>query len=337
MSAATFAPFPSKRIRLRHRMVNTGSRTSTTVNCNSLVFQLVGDANSTRVQGESRSERRLGRHATLTRTSTRIAAPQRGYTTLVAASPATIEQLAHDAVHIPDAETALRALTALRQELDQIEPELVARALQAGASWSQLARALSISKQAAHRRHRQLAEHLHVSSPAGGPKILVTSEARRSIQFAREEAKQLGQPALGTEHILLGILRCRESHAVKALGALGITHEVAKKCMQPTMSGIPSATDAAANPADSDGVSPHARRILEGSLREAVKRHEGYIGVEHLLLALLSDSRNGAVQTLEALKTTPTRIRRQLEREWQAISAAEQTGGDRAAPVGPTL
>src|SRR6478672_13818008 len=75
---------------------------------------------------------------------------------------------------------------------------------------------------------------------------------------------------------------------------------------------------------DRQGVTPHARRILEGSLREAAKRHEGYIGVEHLLLALLADSRNGAVQTLEAMKTTPKAIRRQLERQWDAISAASQ-------------
>lgn len=268
-----------------------------------------------------------------------IATRGRGYKAGVPATPATIEQLAHDAVHIPDAETALRALCALRQELDQIEPELVARALQSGATWSQIARALGISKQAAHRRHRQLAEDLHVSSPGGGPKILVTSEARRSIQFAREEAKQLGQPAIGTEHILLGILRCRESHAVRALNALGVTFALAKQCMQPTMPGIPVATEATVGVASpSEGVSPHARRILEGSLREAVKRHEGYIGVEHLLLALLSDSRNGAVQTLEALKTTPKKIRIQLEREWQTISAGEQSSPD-AAPtqVLPTI
>lgn len=151
-----------------------------------------------------------------------------------------------------------------------------------------------------------------------GPKILVTSEARRSIQFAREEAKILGQPAIGTEHILLGILRCQHSQAVKALNTLGVTHDAARRCMQPTMPGLP--VDQGSAPAGADGengVSPHARRILEGSLREALKRQEGYIGVEHILLALLADSRNGAVQTLEALKTTPTRIRRQLEREWQ--------------------
>jgi transposase-like protein len=250
----------------------------------------------------------------------------------VVAVPATIEQLAHDAVHIPDAETALRALSALRQELDQIEPELVARALQAGATWSDVARALGVSKQAAHRKHRGLARTLQLSSPGGGPKILVTAEARRAIQFARDEAKQLGQPAVGTEHILLGILRCRGSHAVQALNDLGVTHEAARLFVQPTMPGVSEQGDGAA--ADRQGVTSHARRILEGSLREAVKRHEGYIGVEHLLLALLTDSRNGAVQTLEALKTTPKAIRRQLEEAWEAISAASQAASAEVQTIG---
>jgi len=249
--------------------------------------------------------------------------------------PATIEQLAHDAVHIPDAETALRALSALRQELDQIEPELVVRALHAGATWSDIARALGVSKQAAHRKHRELARTLQLSLPGGGPKVLVTAEARRSIQLAREEAKQLGQPAVGTEHILLGILRCRGSHAVQALNALGVTHEAARLCVQPTMPGInPDAGALGGEGDDRQGVTPHARRILEGSLREAVKRHEGYIGVEHLLLALLTDSRNGAVQTLEALKTTPKAIRRQLEHDWGAISAASRAASAEAPAIG---
>jgi ATP-dependent Clp protease ATP-binding subunit ClpA len=249
--------------------------------------------------------------------------------------PSTIEQLAHDAVHIADAETALRALSALRQELDQIEPELVARALQTGATWSDVARALGVSKQAAHRKHRELARTLQLSSPGGGPKILVTAEARRSIQLARDEARQLGQPAVGTEHILLGILRCRGNHAVEALNALGVTHEAARVCVQPTMPGLtPGLASIDGEGDDRQGVTPHARRILEGSRREAVKRHEGYIGVEHILLALLTDSRSGAVQTLEALKTTPKAIRRQLEREWEAISAASQAASTEAHTLG---
>ena len=254
---------------------------------------------------------------------------------MVIAVPATVEQLAHDAVHIPDPETALRALSALRLELDQIEPELVARALQAGATWSDVARALGVSKQAAHRKHRELARTLQLSSPRGGPKGLVTPEARRSIQLARDEAKQLGQPAVGTEHILLGILRCAGNQAVEALNTMGVTHEAARLYVQPTMPGLGSEPGGANGEAEvRQGVTPQARRILEGSLREAVKRHEGYIGVEHILLALLTDSRNGAVQTLEAMKTTPKAIRRQLEDQWDAISAASQASSAEVHAVG---
>src|SRR5438105_3306025 len=240
----------------------------------------------------------------------------------MSASPATVEQLARDTVHIADPEVALRALTALRNELDKLAPDLVRRALQAGSSWSQIARALGITKQAAHHKYRHLAEE---PAPAGHGKMLVTSEARRAIQFARQEAAALGQPMVCTEHILLGVLRCERSHAVKALTALGVTHQAARDCLQTTMPGVPLNPDSSDGSGDGqdDGVSPHARRILEGSLREALKRHEGYIGVEHLLLSLLSDSRNGAVQTLETLRATPTRIRRQLDYEWTAISGSQ--------------
>ena len=62
-------------------------------------------------------------------------------------SAPTIEQLARDAVEIADPETALRALTALRLELDALEADLVRRALRGGASWSRVARTLSITKQ----------------------------------------------------------------------------------------------------------------------------------------------------------------------------------------------
>jgi ATP-dependent Clp protease ATP-binding subunit ClpA len=235
------------------------------------------------------------------------------------ASSGTLEQLARDVALSPDAENALRALSALRLELDMLEPELVGRALGAGASWSQVARALGVTKQAAHKKHR----HVTLNAAAGAtPKILVTSESRRTIALAREEARRLGQP-VGTEHILLGILRCSESHAVKALNSLGVTLETARDCLQSTLVSIPAAPGSPVHPSGpTAGITPHARRILEGSLREAVKRGEGYIGVEHLLLALLTDSRNGATQTLEMLRTSPAQIRRQLEREWDAVASA---------------
>lgn len=244
----------------------------------------------------------------------------------MAVQAGTIEQLASDTVQVADPEMALRALSALRTELDALEPDLVSRALRARASWSQIARALGISKQAAHHKFRHLGE-APPEVVAGEPKILVTSEARRAIRLARQEAKDLGQPAVATEHILLGILRCQHSHAVHALNNLGVTHDAARGCLQTTMPGV-----APGNGSGDTSISPPARRILEGSLREALNRNEGYIGVEHLLLSLLSDSRNGAVQTLETLKTTPNQVRRQLDSEWQKI-AAGSTADHSPAPA----
>jgi transposase-like protein len=233
------------------------------------------------------------------------------------AGEATIEQLARDVVQITDPDTALRALTALRQELDATEPELVLRALQDGASWSQVARALGITKQAAHRKYRYLFEHA-INVPASA-KLRVTGEARRTIQYAREEAKRLGQPAVGTEHILLGILRCERSAAAKALNVVGVTLERARASLHTTLPGL---TPEQLESAGGDGISQQSRRILERAVREAAQRGDGHIGVEHLLLALLVDSRNGAVQTLEDLKTSPARVRRQLERGLPAAAPA---------------
>jgi ATP-dependent Clp protease ATP-binding subunit ClpC len=147
-------------------------------------------------------------------------------------------------------------------------------------------------------------------------RIHVTDDARRSVQFAREEAKRLGQPAVATEHILLGILRCEDSMAVKALNAEGVTLEAARDCLQTTMPGVPPS--ALARLDSEDALSSHAQRIVEGSKREARQRGDRQIGVEHLLLALLSDGRGGAVHTIEQLRTTPARVRRRLEQDWPA-------------------
>ncbi len=243
----------------------------------------------------------------------------------------TIEQLARETVQIDDPETALRALTALRHELDATEPEIVRRALQARASWSQIARALGISKQAAHRKYRHLFEQV-AGEPAPEQRVPFSDEARHCIQFAREEAKRLGQPAVATEHILLGILRCERSGAVAALNAEGVTLDAARGCLQTTMPGLPPSE--LERPAEEYVVSSHARRILEGSRREARERGEDSIGVEHLLLALLSDSRNGAVQTLEELRTSAERIRRELDRIRDADAPTPTTP---LAPVDPQL
>jgi ATP-dependent Clp protease ATP-binding subunit ClpA len=215
-------------------------------------------------------------------------------------------------------EEGLRAIAGLRRELERVEAVQAERALETGASWSDIAEALGVTKQAAHKK---LADVVNPAEPPTDPerpaKILVTSDARQAVGFARDEAASLGALCVGTEHLLLGILRCRESTAAQALATLGVSLEAARGTIQPTLVGL-SAEDGPFPRNGSDGrpeISEHAREALEQSLREAVERDEGYIGVEHLLLALVRDPRNGAARTLDDLEIPPARIKRELERQ----------------------
>ena len=99
----------------------------------------------------------------------------------------TSQRIAQRFSEILEAKTpiaALRAVTALRRELDGFERQQVARALADGATFASIARELGVSRQAVHRRFRNL-------SPADAP--LVTSpDARRVLLYARDEAIALG-------------------------------------------------------------------------------------------------------------------------------------------------
>ncbi|HET6547848.1 MAG TPA: hypothetical protein VFG79_05310, partial [Solirubrobacter sp.] len=93
------------------------------------------------------------------------------------------------AVRASDPEVALRALSALRRELEAFERVQAWRALDSGSSYGAVARALGISRQAAHRRYRELAAATE-PPPGGEPpmKLRVAPEARAAVQLAGEEA-----------------------------------------------------------------------------------------------------------------------------------------------------
>ena len=227
-------------------------------------------------------------------------------------APTEVETLARRATRTMDPEAGLQALTALRERLDELEMLQVSNAVEAGLSWSEIARSLGISRQAAHKRYSRRAGHDGVASRRPR-RMLVTAEARNAVKFAREEAHALGADVVGTEHVLLGILRCERSHATWALHALGARLEDARAAAEPTVApgeGSP-AGDEPRHPAWR-GMSPHARRVLERSLEEALDRGEGYIGVEHLLLAVLREDRGGAAQTLRRMNIDPSEVRSRL-------------------------
>jgi hypothetical protein len=204
---------------------------------------------------------------------------------------------------------ALSAIGALRERLDALERQHVADMLATGAHWPQIGRALGISRQAAHRRFRDVVER----TPSDGSstqvqRILVTGNARSTVKLAKEEAAVCGAAAVGTEHLLIALVRNAPARVARALGAVGVDEQRLRDCLQPTVVGIQD------HVARNERFTRYAREVLEGSLREAVERGEGYIGTDHLLLALLRNPDGGAAQTLAALGVEPATVSAALER-----------------------
>ncbi len=213
---------------------------------------------------------------------------------------AIVERLAHT-----DLGERLRAISELRSALEGIEAELVAAAVAEGWSWTRIGAALGISKQAAHAKHRRspAVEAVHregLAGPtAGRPEV--SPDARLAVRLAREEAAALGQRRVGTEHLLLGVLRMEDSDATDALRECGVSLSAARSAAVPTIERIPQA-------GGGGSISPLARQVLERSLREALSRGEGKLGAEGLLAAVLRDSDGGAARTLERLGIEPADV-----------------------------
>jgi hypothetical protein len=200
---------------------------------------------------------------------------------------------------------ALHALTALRRELDAFERVSAWRALDAGSSYGAVARALGISRQAAHRRYRELAAATEPPGGAETPRLRVAPEARAAVQLAGEEATAFGAARIGSEHLLLGILRAGDGVAAAALRAAGITLESARSAAQPTM-----ADDSLENA--SAALTTYARQVFGEAMRYAAADPNHVITVSDLLLAALRDPRGGACRTLEALGISASDVRARL-------------------------
>ncbi|MFL5884327.1 MAG: Clp protease N-terminal domain-containing protein [Thermoleophilaceae bacterium] len=213
----------------------------------------------------------------------------------------------------------LPSVAAIRKELDALERHHVATAITQGWSWSRVARALGVSKQAAHRKHAAAVQALMADDPAsvGGGMVMVTGQARAAVGFARDEARLAGTKIVGSEHLLLGVIRAATGPVATALTAAGVTLAAARSCLQPTLAGedrkVAAGARDTARAARRTGVSPLARACLEQSLREAVERGDRHLGLEHLLLSLLARPEGGATRTLEELQVSPARLGRELE------------------------
>jgi ATP-dependent Clp protease ATP-binding subunit ClpA len=140
-----------------------------------------------------------------------------------------------------------------------------------------------------------------------------TDRVRKVLQMAREEAARLNHNYVGTEHILLGLIREGEGVAVAVLTNLNVDLvDVQQRIEEKTKTGKPSAAAGPDLPYTS-----RAKKVLELSMAEARELRHSYVGSEHLLLGLLREEKGIAAQvlveaevTLESARTETLRLLR---------------------------
>lgn len=134
-----------------------------------------------------------------------------------------------------------------------------------------------------------------------------TDKARKVLVLAQEEARALHQPCVGTEHVLLALLKEKEGLAAQALDHLGVTYEATLTCVQQLIKG-----DASTDVSGHLSFTPRVKRVLENSLREAMQMGKSYISTEHLLLGIVREGEGTAIDVLRKLGVEGDAIRSSL-------------------------
>ncbi len=153
-----------------------------------------------------------------------------------------------------------------------------------------------------------------------------TDRARRVIVLAQEEARGLKHNYLGTEHILLGLIREGEGVAAKALESLGITLDAVRAQV------IDIIGEGQESPTGHIPFTPRAKKVMEYAMREGLQLGHSYIGTEHLLLGLTREPDGVAAQVLVKLGADMPTVRNQVN---QLISGyqGKETAGVGAGPA----
>jgi hypothetical protein len=198
----------------------------------------------------------------------------------------------------------LAAAARQQQELadlgEQLLDHFVQEARAAGCTWSQIGEALGVSKQAAQQRHSALRSWIGkvvggVESVTGHLFKRFTVRARQVVVLGQEEARALRHDYMGTEHLLLGLLREGEGVAAQALQEAGIVLDGVRAEI---VEIVGRGKDA---PGGRIPFTPRAKKVMELALRESLQLRHNALGTEHLLLGLIREGDGLAAQILVKL------------------------------------
>ncbi len=158
-----------------------------------------------------------------------------------------------------------------------------------------------------------------------------TERARRVLTLAQEEAQRFNHNYIGTEHLLLGLVREGDGVAAKVLGNLGVELSKVRSAVEfiigrgeKTVSG-------------EIGLTPRAKKVIELAVEEARRLNHSYIGTEHLLLGLVREGEGIAFGVLESLGVSLERVRTETARILSQSTPQSAGTGGRTSTRTPTV
>ena len=148
-----------------------------------------------------------------------------------------------------------------------------------------------------------------------------SERARRVLSLAQEEAQRFNHNYIGTEHILLGLVRETEGVAARVLSNLGVD-------LSKVRSAVEFIIGRGERPAQGEiGLTPRAKKVVELAVDEARRMNHTYIGTEHLLIGLLREGEGVAAGVLESLSVTLDKVRSETHRILSQSSPQSSSGG----------
>ena len=152
-----------------------------------------------------------------------------------------------------------------------------------------------------------------------------TPRAQNALRLAQAAAEELGHSYVGSEHLLLGLLREEAGAAHRCLAEQSVTAERARAAVvQIVGTGL-------AGLAPPQGLTPRAKRVIENAVGESGRTGGGYVGTEHLLLGILRENGTMAMRVLDDLGADPRKLQTALLQRMSVVQRLPREAPTRIA------
>ncbi len=154
-----------------------------------------------------------------------------------------------------------------------------------------------------------------------------TPRAQSALRLAQASAEELGHSYVGSEHLLLGLLREEGGAAHRCLTEQSVTGERAREAI------VKIVGTGLAGLAPPQGLTPRAKRVIENAVGESNRLGEGYVGTEHLLLGILKENGTMAMRVLTDIGADPKKIQTALFQRMSVVQRLPREAPTRIAPT----